>query len=210
MARRSICCGFCCRSPTGLTATATLQIALLRLNGAKPRFKMVAHRLLVANNCPRSARRTLRAATPYYSRWVNRRKELVLSEKPDVVRHLGSLSKKVLKQYQTFLKRGQTPLEEAEFYARQMESRGLKSLAALALLLKLPAKRVSRHVLLLGLPEPIKRFLAEHRTPEVLRYFSERKLHKLVRLDARSAWRRFQAMVAEARREAGIWKSNNR
>jgi hypothetical protein len=131
---------------------------------------------------------------------------MVLSEKPEVLRHLGSLHKKVLKQYQTLLKRERTPLEEAEFYVRQMESRGLKSLAALARLLRLPTKRVSRHVLLLGLPEPVKRFLAEHREPGVLRYFSERRLHELVRLDARSAWRRFQAMVAEARREAGIWK----
>jgi hypothetical protein len=131
---------------------------------------------------------------------------MVLSEKPEVLRHFGYLHKKVLKQYQTLLKRERTPLEEAEFYVRQMESRGLKSLAALARLLRMPAKRVSRHVLLLGLPEPIKRFLTEHREPEYLRYFSERRLRELVRLDPWSAWRRFQAMVAEARREAGIWK----
>jgi len=67
---------------------------------------------------------------------------------------------------------------------------------------------VTRHVMLLGLPAPIKRFLTEHRSPEILRFFSERKLHELVRLDPRSAWRRFQAMVEEARREAGIWKPN--
>jgi len=89
-----------------------------------------------------------------------------------------------------------------------MESRGLKSLAALARLLKVSAKRVSRHLQLLGLPEPIKRFLAEHRTPEYFRYFSERKLRGLVRQDVRSAWRRFQAMVREAEQEAGIWRKN--
>ncbi len=133
---------------------------------------------------------------------------MVLSEKPTALRHLGSLHKKVLKQYQTLQKRERTPLEEAEFYARQMESRRLKSIAALARLLKLPAKRVSRHLLLLGLPVPIKRFLAEHRTPAYVRYFSERKLRMLLRLEARSAWQRFQAMAEEARREAGIWKSN--
>ncbi len=171
------------------------------------RRRVVAHLLLVANQVGQR-RRSLRAVTPYYTRWTNRQKELVLSEKPEVLRHLGSLHKKVLKQYQTLQKRERTPLEEAEFYARQMESRGLKSIAALARLLKLPAKRVSRHLLLLGLPEPIKRFLAEHRTPEYVRYFSERKLRLLLRLDPRSAWRRFQAMAEEARREAGIWKSN--
>ncbi len=169
--------------------------------------RLVAHLLLVANQ-DGGRRRSLRAVTPYYTRWANRRRELVLSEKPDVLRHLGSLHKKVLKQYQTLQKRERTPLEEAEFYARQMESKGLKSLAALARVLKVPAKRVTRHVLLLGLPVPIKRFLAEHRTPEYVRYFSEGRLRTLLRLDGRSAWRRFQAMIEEARREAGIWRSN--
>ncbi|MGH9360613.1 MAG: hypothetical protein ACRD2T_01760, partial [Thermoanaerobaculia bacterium] len=96
---------------------------------------MVAHLLLVANQDGRR-RRSLRAVTPYYTRWVNRQRELVLSEKPEVLRHLRSLHKKVLKQYGTLRKRERPPLEEAEFYARQMESRGLKSIAALARLLK--------------------------------------------------------------------------
>ena len=168
---------------------------------------MVAHLLLVANQEGRR-RRSLRAVTPCHTRWENRQRQLVLSEKPKVLRHLGSLHKKVLKQYQTLQKRERTPLEEAEFYARQMESRGLRSITALAGLLKLDRKRVSRHLLLLGLPEPIRKFLGEHQTPEYLRYFSERKLRTLLRLDARSSWRRFQAMAEEARREAGIWKSN--
>jgi hypothetical protein len=165
---------------------------------------VVAHRLPAANNST-LPRRTLRAVTPFHTRWTGGQREMILSEKPAALRHLGSLNKKVLKQYQTLLKRERTPLEEAEMYARQMESRGLRSLAALARLLGLPRKRVTRHVQLLGLPAPIKRFLAEHRTPEYLRYFSERKLHELVRLDARSAWRRFQAMIVEAQQEAGIW-----
>ncbi len=169
--------------------------------------RLVAHLLLVANQDGRR-RRSLRAVTPYYTRWANRQRELVLSEKPGVLRHLGSLHKKVLKQYQTLQKRERTPLEEAQFYARQMEARGLKSLAGLARVLRVPPKRVTRHVLLLGLPAPIKRFLAEHRTPEYIRYFSEGRLRTLLRLDGRSAWTRFQAMVEEAKKEAGIWKTS--
>jgi len=152
-------------------------------------------------------RRTLRAVTPYFVRSVNRRKELVLSEKPSVLRHLGSLHKKVWRQYQTVLKRDRTPVEEAEFYARQIESRGLKSLAALAGLLNVPPNRVSRHLQLLKLAEPIRKFLSEHHQPEYLRYFTERRLGELVRLDARAAWRRFQEMIREAEREAGIWRN---
>ncbi len=169
---------------------------------------MVAHLLLVANNSPGSGRRTLRATTPYYTRLVDRRKELVLSKKPEVLRHLGALDKKALKQYRTVLKRERTPLEEAALYLRQMESRGLKSITALARLLKVSRKRVERHLHLLNLPEPIRKFLAEHRQPQYVRYFSARKLHQIVRLDVRSAWRRFQAMVREAEQEAGIWRTD--
>jgi len=146
--------------------------------------------------------------TPYYTRFLNRRKELVLCEKPEVLRHLGSLHKKVLKQYRTLLKRERTPIEEAEYYARQMDSRGLKSIAALARMLNLPAKRVERHLHLLNLPDPIRKFLAEHHRPEYVRYFSARKLRQLLRLDHRSAWRRFQSMMREAEQEAGIWRNN--
>lgn len=171
---------------------------------------MVALPLLVANNSPRSGRRTLRAVTPFHTRFVSRRKELVLSEKPEMLRHLGSLSKKVLKQYRTVLKRERTPLEEAEFYARQMESRGLKSMAALARLLRVPTDRVEDHLQLLNLPEPVRKFLAEHRTPQYVRYFSVRKLQQLLRADERSAWRRFRQMVEEAERDSGIWRSDMR
>ena len=166
----------------------------------------VALRLPVANQ-EGSARRTLRANTPYYTRLVNRHKKLVLSNKPDALRHLDKLQEKVWKQFQTHLKRERTPLEEANFYALQMESRGLKSVASLARVLKQSTKRVLRHLRLLKLPEPIRKFLAEHRTPDYIRYFSERKLQEFVRLDARSAWRRFLSATEEAQREAGIWKS---
>jgi hypothetical protein len=168
---------------------------------------LVAHLLLAANNSPRSGRRTLRATTPYHSRFLNRRKEFVLSEKPEMLRHLASLHKKVLKQYRTVLKRQRTPIEEAEFYARQMESRRLQSIAALARLLKLSPDRLEDHLQLLGLPDLIRKFLAEHRRPEYVRYFSTRKLRQLLRLDDRSAWRRFQSMVREAERKAGIWRA---
>lgn len=80
----------------------------------------------------------------------------------------------------------------------------MRCFPALSLLLGEPVSRVGRYIKLLGLPEPIKRFLAKHRTPDYLRYFSERRLRMLLRLDARSAWRRYHAMVEEAKKEPGI------
>jgi hypothetical protein len=166
---------------------------------------MVALRAPSKKQLPPARGRSLRDVTPYYSRSVGRRKEFVLAAKPGVLKGVGNIDQKVWKQYQAHLSRT-TPLERAEFYAREMKERRMKSFRALSLLLGEPINQVGLYVKLLDLPEPIKRFLAEHRTPEVLRYFSERRLRELVGLDARSAWRRFQAMVAEARREAGIWK----
>jgi hypothetical protein len=120
---------------------------------------------------------------------------------------VGSLHKKVWKQYETLLKRERTPLERAEFYAREMKERRMRSYRALSLLLGEPVNRVGRHIKLLELPEPVKTFLREHREPQYLRYFTERRLQELLRLgDARVAWRRFRQMVQEAERDAGIWK----
>jgi hypothetical protein len=152
--------------------------------------------------------RPLRDITPYYSRSVDRRKVFVLGPKPGILKGLGSLEKKVREQYQTVLKRQKTPLERAEFYAREMKERRMRSFRALSLLLGEPVNRVGRYIKLLELPEPIKGFLRDHREPKYLRYFSERRLGELACLDARSAWRRFQGMVREADREAGIWRNS--
>ncbi len=173
-------------------------------------WEMVALRAPSKKQLPPSRGRSLRDVTPYYSRSIDRRKEFVLGHKPGVLKDLERLNQKIWKQYQTLLKRERTPLERAEFYAREMKERRMRSYRALSLLLGEPVNRVGRTIKLLELPEPIKRFLAEHRTPEILRYFTERRLGELVRLDARAAWTRFQAMVAEARRQAGIWGSNDR
>ncbi len=152
-------------------------------------------------------RRPLRAPTPCYSRWADRRREFVLGQKPDALKGVGSIHKRVWDQYQNHLERT-TPLERARFYARQMEARGLRSTAALERLLGLPTLRIWRALRLLELPEPIQRFLDEHRTPAVIRYFTERKLLELLKLgDARRIGRRFQELVGEAQKEAGVWRS---
>jgi len=144
--------------------------------------------------------------SPYFTRSLHRRREFVLGGKPDALKRLGRIDQKVWKQYQTHLSRT-TPLERAEFYSRELRERKLRSHHALARLLDEPINRVGRYMRLLDLPEPVKAFLREHREPEIVRFFTETRLHELVRIgDARAAWRRFQEMVREAHREAGIWK----
>lgn len=168
---------------------------------------MVPLRALSAKQFGAPKRRPLRAPTPCYTRWADRRQEFVLGGKPDALKGVGTIHNKVWNQYQSHLDRT-TPLERARFYARQMEARGLRSTAALERQLGEPSLRVWRALKLLELPEPIQQFLNEHRTPEVVRYFTERKLLELLKLgDARRIGRRFQEMVAEADKEAGVWRS---
>jgi hypothetical protein len=144
-------------------------------------------------------RRPLRAPTPCYTRWADRRQEFVLGGKPDALKAVGSIHQKVWDQYQNHLERA-TPLDRARYYARQMEARHLRSTAALERLLGLPSLRAWRALRLLQLPEPIQQFLDEHRTPAVVRYFTERKLLEILKLgDVRRMGRRFQIRQDEPR-----------
>ena len=152
------------------------------------------------------SRRTLRAATPYYTVSQNGARRAVLGARPKALLHLGRIDQKIWKQYQTYLGRT-TPLERAELYARQMRERGLRSAPALARALGEERHVVRRFLRLLELPQAIRQYLAEHRTPQVVRYFTEARLRELLRIpDARAALRRFREMVAEADRQEGIWR----
>jgi len=154
----------------------------------------------------RAATRPFRAENAVFSRSQGRRKVFTLGKRPELLSHLGHVDHKAWKRYQTLLKR-KPPLELAEFYAREMKARGLKSYQALSLLLGEPVNRVGRYIKLLDLSEPVKKFLREHRTPEYLAYFTETRLRELNRIaNPRAMWVRFQAMIVQAEREAGIWR----
>ena len=149
--------------------------------------------------------RTLPVLIRYYTRTLNRFKRFVLGDKPDALKHLGEIDQRAWRQYQVHLKRT-TPLERAQFYARQMEARKIKTVATLARVLREPPQRLWRALRLLELPEPVRRYLEEHRTPDMIRYFTERRLRSLLNIhDPRTIWRRFQQMLEEARRKGGIW-----
>jgi hypothetical protein len=86
-----------------------------------------------------------------------------------------------------------------------MAQKGLKSICALARSLGKDEAGIRQYLNLLKLPAPIQDYLKDHRDPATLRYFSEKCLKGLLRLDPRAAWRRFQEMLAQAHQEAGIW-----
>jgi len=87
-----------------------------------------------------------------------------------------------------------------------MAQKKINSICALARSVGKDESGIRQYVNLLTLPAPIQQFLKANRTPAYVRYFSEKRLRELLKLgDPRAAWRRFQQMVADARREAGIW-----
>lgn len=78
-----------------------------------------------------------------------------------------------------------------------MESRGIKSIRALAKLTGEDWSRVARVLKLLELPEPVLSYLRTHDTPEIASLFTERQLRELLSLkDPRRIWLRFQELLS--------------
>ena len=154
------------------------------------------------NNSPLP--RALPALTHYYTRARGKRRFFALDEKPDILKHLNTVDQTAWEQFEAHLKRIR-PLERAEFYRRLMEERNVRSVCALARQVGKDEAGIRQYLNLLKLPAPIQDYLKEHPDPATVRYFSEKRLKELLKLNPRAAWRRFQEMVAQARREAGIW-----
>ena len=157
------------------------------------------------NKSPGPVQRTLRAASQYFTRAAGKRRFFALDEKPELLKHLNTIDQRAWEQYEAHLKRI-PPLDRAEFYRRLMEEKKLRSVCALARMVGKQEEGIRPYLNLLKLPAPIQQFLRENRDPATVRYLSEKRLRPLLKLpDARAAWRHFQEMVGQARREAGIW-----
>jgi hypothetical protein len=138
--------------------------------------------------------RTLPVQTEAFSRWEDRNKTLELTPKPQELPE-GSVDQRSWHQYQAYLSRIR-PIARADFYRRLMESRGLKSIRALAGLTGEDWSRIAKVLKLLELPEPILAFLRAHDSPEIAATFTERQLRELLALkDHRRIWNRFQSTL---------------
>ena len=140
--------------------------------------------------------RTLLARTGCYSRLERRRRVLELSPKPEGLPE-GPVDQRAWRQYQSYLSRVR-PVARAEFCQRLMESRGLKSIRALAKVTGEDWSRVARVLKLLELPEPVLEYLRTHHSPAIVDRFTERHLRELLELnDPGRIWKRFQEMLRE-------------
>jgi hypothetical protein len=125
---------------------------------------------------------------------VDRNKTLELTPKPQELPE-GSVDQRSWQQYQAYLSRIR-PIARADFYRRVMESRGLKSIRALAKLTGEDWSRVARVIRLLDLPAPLLEYLRAHDTPEIAATFTERQLRELLKLKHhRRIWQEFQRML---------------
>jgi hypothetical protein len=126
---------------------------------------------------------------------VDRNKILELTPKPQELPE-GPVDQRSWHQYQAYLSRIR-PIARADFYRRLMDSRGLKSIRALARLTGEDWSRVTRVLKLLDLPAPILDFLRTHDTPEISATFTERALRDILMLkDPRAMWVRFQRILS--------------
>jgi hypothetical protein len=81
-----------------------------------------------------------------------------------------------------------------------MRERGLASAEAVARVVGESGDVVRRHLRILALPTPIRDYLRQHRTPEILRIFSARELLRLVRLgDPKLVMREFRVMLRDGK-----------
>ena len=143
----------------------------------------------------RAVSRTLPVQTEAFSRWKHRNQTLELTSKPRGLPY-GPVDGRSWRRYQSYLGRLR-PVARADFYRRLMESRGLKSIRALAKVTGEDWSRVARMLKLLELPEPVLEFLRTHDSLEISGAFTERQLRELLALkDHRRIWYRFQEMLA--------------
>jgi hypothetical protein len=146
--------------------------------------------------------RTLPVSSPFFYRYLRRRKVVELEPKPPALSP-GAVDERTWRRYQAYLSRV-PPIARADFYARLMQRTGAKSIRALARITGEDWSRVARILKLKELPEPVLECLRAQHDPGILRFFTEKRLHTLLRYcSERRIWAEFRALIEEARDSSG-------
>ena len=153
-------------------------------------------RLLCANN---SEARIFKFSQPFYSIFNQRRQQIVFGERPEDLRGVQTIDKRIWEKHQTFLGRIESfPLKKAAFYRNLQESTGVKSVRGLSEITGEDWSYIARLLKTLELPEAIQNFLKENRRPEIVKHFHLRRLLEIVRLgDEPSRLARFRDIFNE-------------
>ncbi len=145
--------------------------------------------------------RTLPVATPFFKRYNHRQVVLHLDYKPELLGG-GGVSQRAWQTYQSYLGRVRV-VARADFYKRLMARHGCTSVRALARITGEDWSRICRVLKILELPGPVLDYLRTHDSPDLVRTFTEKRLHDLRALgDADKIWDRFRSMLKEISKEA--------
>ena len=173
---------------------------------------LAKHRWLPGFDTSRTCTRQVAwASTPYYKANRNRQPVFVPEERPPQLAHLAAVTQRQMQNYRNFLRR-LNPIEEGQRYAECLATEGSGTKARVAEMLRVSRARVTQYMNLLDLPLAIQKFLLEHDDDPVIRkYFTERRLRPLMRVkNAEEILERFEEMMGQARRAAGVWGAEKR
>ncbi len=153
-------------------------------------------RLLCANN---SEARIFKFSQPFYSIFNQRRQQIVFGERPEDLRGVETIDKRIWEKHQTYLSRIESfPLKKAAYYRNLQESTGVKSVRGLSEITGEDWSHIARVLKTLELPDSIQSFLKDNQQPEIVKHFHLRHLVEIVRLgDERSQLARFRTMLDE-------------
>lgn len=133
---------------------------------------------------------------PFFTRREHYRKVVEFAPKPAEL-GAGEVDQRAWRRYQAYLAASR-PIARADFYKRLLERKGIRSIRELARVTGEDWSRVARVLKLLELPAPVLEYLRTHDSPELVRTFSERRLHELLALkDPQAIWRRFQELLGD-------------
>ena len=155
-------------------------------------------RLLCANN---SETRVFKFSQPFYSIFNQRRQQIVFGERPEDLRGVQTIDKRIWEKHQTYLNRIENfPLKKAVYYRNLQESTGVKSVRGLSEITGEDWSHIARVLKTLELPESIQKFLKENQEPEILECFNLRRLIELVRIpDEHMQVMRFRELINESK-----------
>lgn len=144
----------------------------------------------------------LTAVTPFYGTYSSKSHAYRLGEKPRKFARSRRLTKRQLLQ----LDKSDQPanaMRQALRYQACLDAEPTRTRAEVALMFDVSRARVTQHLNLLKLPSRIVDYLADRTDPDVLSYFTERRLRPLtMEADKAEVLRWFSAAVSAIRERA--------
>lgn len=138
--------------------------------------------------------------THFYTRTYSKHRVFIRGQKPQELAHIARITTRQWAQYECGLKRD-NPILKGMRWLRVFEDESVRTYAQAAEIIGVSRERVYQLTsLVTKLPPRIKDFLAGTKDPDLLRFFTERRLRPLTMLsDAETQMAQFTELLAEAK-----------